>query len=78
MYTTIDGKTRLYITIPSNAPTYARTLELQFGITSGSVTVDYGDGSEAVTVTSSTVSLTHDYIDTGDYVITLTINSGTI
>ena len=78
MYTTIDGKTRLYITIPSNAPTYARTLELQFGITLGSVTVDYGDGSEAVTVTSSTVSLTHDYIDTGDYVITLTINSGTI
>ncbi len=78
MYTTVDGKTRLYITIPSNAPSYARTLELQFGITSGSVTVDYGDGNDPVTITSSSVSLSHDYTDTGDYVITLTVNSGTV
>ena len=78
MYTTVDGKTRLYITIPSNAPTYARTLELIFYITNGSVTVDFGDGSEAVTVTSSSVTLTHDYTNTGDYVITLTVNSGTL
>ena len=78
MYTTADGKTRLYITIPSNAPTYARTLELKFGITSGSVTVDYGDGSSPVTTTDAYVSLTHDYTNTGDYVITLTVNSGTV
>ena len=32
MYITSDGKTRFYITIPSNAPSYARTLELNFGI----------------------------------------------
>ena len=47
-------------------------------ITSGGVTVDYGDGSTAVTVTDANVSLSHDYTDTGDYVITLTVNSGTV
>ena len=78
MYTTADGKTRLYITIPPNAPAYTRTLGLKFSITSGSVTVDYGDGSTAVTVTDANVSLSHDYTDTGDYVITLTVNSGIV
>ena len=78
MYVTDDGKTRLYITIPDNAPDNARTLELMFAITSGSVTVDYGDGSDPVTVTSSFASRTHDYTNTGDYIITLTVSSGTV
>ena len=79
MYITTDGKTHLYITIPSNAPSYARTLELKFSINgSGSVAVDYGDGSTTVIVTTPSVFLSHDYVDTGDYIITLTVNNGTV
>ncbi len=77
-YTTSDGKTRLYINISENAPEYARTFELKFKISNGSVTVNYGDGSDFITVTTSDVSLTHNYVNTGNYVITLTINSGSI
>ena len=74
MYTTDDGKTRIYISLQDG-----RTSPMLGCCPNGTVTVDWGDGSatEALTGTSvSTVKWTsnHQYTNPGDYVITLTVD----
>lgn len=75
MYITDDGKTRYYITVTEDE------LSLSFGTSiNGSATVDWGDGTTS-TLTGSSLTVpsrteNHTYAAPGDYVVTLTINSG--
>ena len=82
MYITDDGKTRLYITIPSNSMAGrppARSdvpLYIQQTVANG-VTIDWGDGSPAETLDGTgVVNTTHHYDEAGDYVITLEPGEG--
>lgn len=74
-YITDDGKTRIYITIDQDA-----RLNVDLNINqsvSGSVTVNWGDGSAAETITGTGyVSATHNYPGMGDYLITLEVTAG--
>lgn len=72
MYVTDDGKTRLYIEVPTNART---TVPLCFrqSVANG-VEVDWGDGSAVETFSrsgSTNILPTHTYSSVGNYVITL-------
>ena len=74
-YITDDGKTRLYCHFEEGR------LHPYLGICpNGTVVVDWGDGSATSTLTGtslSTVQYTyHDYASAGDYIITLTVLSG--
>ena len=77
MYTTSDGKTRIYITIPAGTTGAGLTFYVRYTQTvSQGVTVDWGDGnSETFTGTSAT-NRSHTYSAAGDYVITLNATSG--
>lgn len=77
MYVTADGKTRAYITIPNNT---RKTVRVNWNQTvANSVSVDFGDGSSAVTVSGTgNKNAVHEYVTCGDYVITLTVSSGTM
>jgi hypothetical protein len=71
-YITDDGKTRLYITIAADG---RMTVPLQFNQTvANGVTIDWGDGSDMETVSSTGgVSTSHTYTSVGDYVISLDV-----
>ena len=82
MYITDDGKTRLYITIPSNSmagrPPARSDVPLYISqtVTNG-VTIDWGDGSPTETLDGTgNVNTTHHYDEAGDYVITLEPGDG--
>lgn len=69
-----DGKTRIYITLPEG-----RTSPMLGVCPNGTVTVDWGDGTEPNVLTgTSTTSVkwtpTHNYASAGDYVISLTVD----
>ena len=73
MYTTDDGTTRLYITLQEG-----RTSPMLGVGVNGTVTVDWGDGTEADVLTGTSVSSVkwtpnHAYAAPGDYVIRLTV-----
>lgn len=74
MYTTNDGKTRVYITL------YAGRTSPKLGCCpNGTVTVDWGDGTTPDVLTGTSVTVVqwtpnHEYAEPGDYVITLTVN----
>ena len=78
MYITDDGKTRLYITLTEGR------LKPYLGLTGNSVgttvSIDWGDGSvaESVTLDTVTVYTPHEYVSGGDYVITIAVVSGSI
>lgn len=74
MYTTDDGTTRLYITLQEG-----RTSPMLGVGVNGTVTVDWGDGTEPDVLTGTSVSTTvwtpnHAYAAPGDYVIRLTVD----
>ena len=74
MYATDDGKTRIYIHLEEG-----RTSPMLGCCPNGTVTVDWGDGTDPDTLTgtsTSTVQWTgnHEYASAGDYVITLTVS----
>lgn len=74
MYTTDDGTTRLYITLQEG-----RTSPMLGVGVNGTVTVDWGDGTEPDVLTGTSVSTTvwtpnHAYTAPGDYVIRLTVD----
>lgn len=77
MYVTSDGKTRAYITIPNNL---RKTVRVNWNQSVAySVSVDFGDGSAAVTKSGTgNKNAVHEYATCGDYVITLTVSSGTM
>ncbi|MBO5257131.1 MAG: leucine-rich repeat domain-containing protein [Clostridia bacterium] len=74
MYITDDGKTRVYITLHDG-----RTSPLLGCCPNGTVTVDWGDGTEPDVLTGTSTSTAkwtpnHEYAAPGDYVITLTVD----
>ena len=74
MYTTDDGTTRLYIHLEEG-----RTSPMLGVCPNGTVTVDWGDGTDPDTLTGTSISTvkwtpTHEYSAPGDYVIRLTVN----
>ena len=74
IYITDDGTTRIYITLQEG-----RTSPMLGVCPKGTVTVDWGDGTEPDVLTgTSTASVkwtpTHNYAKPGDYVIRLTVN----
>ena len=82
MYITDDGKTRLYITIPSNSmagrPPARSDVPLYISQTvANGVTIDWGDGSPTETLDGTgNVNTTHHYDEAGDYMITLEPGEG--
>ena len=73
MYTTDDGKTRIYIHLEEG-----RTSPMLGCCPNGTVTVDWGDGSTS-TLTGTSTSIVkwtsnHNYANAGDYVITLAVS----
>ena len=76
-YITSDGKTRLYISVPANSepglPPPRNQVPLYFrqNVANG-VTIDWGDGSPAETLSGTgVVNTTHTYETAGDFVISL-------
>ena len=74
MYITDDGKTRIYITLHDG-----RTSPMLGCCPNGTVTVDWGDGTEPDVLTGTSTSTAkwtpnHEYAAPGDYVITLTVD----
>ena len=74
MYITDDGKTRIYIHLEEG-----RTSPMLGCCPNGTVTVDWGDGTEPDTLTGTSVSTvkwtpTHEYSAAGDYVIKLSVS----
>ena len=75
MYITDDGKTRFYITL-----TEGRLSPVLGLCPSGTLTIDWGDGTPTETMTGNysdvLMYLPHTYSTPGDYVVTVTPNSG--
>ena len=74
MYITDDGKTRIYIHLEDG-----RTSPMLGCCPNGTVTVDWGDGTEPDTLTGTSTSTvkwtpTHEYSAAGDYVIKLSVS----
>ena len=74
MYITDDGKTRIYIHLEDG-----RTSPMLGCCPNGTVTVDWGDGTEPDVLTGTSTSTvkwtpTHEYGAAGDYVIKLTVD----
>ena len=74
IYTTDDGKTRVYITLQEG-----RTSPMLGVCPKGTVTIDWGDGTEPDILTGTSTSTvkwtpTHNYAEPGDYVISLTVD----
>lgn len=72
LYTTDDGKTRIYIHLPEG-----RTSPMIGICPNGTVTVDWGDGTATNTLTGTSITSVkwtpvHEYSEPGDYVIKLT------
>lgn len=76
MYITSSGKTEIFVTFEDQ--NYLSPI-LALGV-SGTVTVDWGDGSQTDVMTGSSYSTlsyaTHTYSDIGDYIISIEVNSG--
>lgn len=71
MYITDDGKTRLYLEIPE---TLRKGVVLEYYQTKANgVRVDWGDGTTEVSDAVGDVSLTHDYAESGNYLVTLEV-----
>ena len=75
IYTTNDGKTRLYIHIADKARS---TVPLYISQTvANGVTIDWGDESATETLAGTgTVNMSHAYGAVGDFTISLTVNDG--
>ena len=78
MYITSDGKTRLYIRLSEGR------LKPYLGLTGNSsgtaVSIDWGDNTaeESVTLNNTTVYTPHEYAASGNYVIAITVTTGSI
>lgn len=73
-YVTSDGKTRIYIDIYDEL---LKHMSLYFKCsTDGGVTIDWGDGNTTVSTSTVLKTYTHDYSALGQYIITLTVASG--
>ena len=78
IYITDDGKTRIYIHIDEDDPVLSASVAFKSSTTQN-VTIDWGDGGTSLRCGSKSLStFSHTYLNGGDYVITLTVNNGTI
>lgn len=75
-YITDDGKTRLYVTIDESNPSKKASVVFK-STPANNTTIDWGDGTTSVG-SPNNYGASHTYDAYGDYVITLTVNSGTI
>ena len=76
IYITDDGKTRIYITTPENDFMGYMSFQLN-----GSAKLNWGDGSDEIDITNNntnTLSFSHNYVNSGDYIITIEVTSGTL
>ena len=77
MYVTSDGATRIYIRLEEGR----LSPYCGFGV-NGTAVIDWGDGSSTDTVTGTNVSAViitpHVYATAGDYIISITVSSGSI
>lgn len=74
-----DGKTRIFIHIAEDTPDNRLTFYLRFTASvADNTTVDWGDGTTETLGSTSATNYGHTYAQGGDYVITLTVNTGTI
>lgn len=78
LYTTSDGKTRLYLNIFNTDNRQYRTILSSWNQTaSNGVTIDWGDGSETYTESGTGNKFATHIYEPGQYVLTLKVNSGT-
>ena len=74
-----DGKTRIWIHIVEDTPENRLTFYLRFtASTADNTTVDWGDGTTQTLGSTSATNYSHKYSQGGDYIIVMTVNSGTI
>lgn len=73
LYTTTDGKTRLYVDI-KNAGNLAIGLNLMQTKAAGAV-VEWGDGSQERTPDGTSITLAHTYPAAGQYAIAITVDT---
>lgn len=74
-----DGKTRIFIHIAEGTPDNRLTFYLRFTASeANNTTVDWGDGVSETLGSTTATNYSHKYPSGGDYVITMTVNSGTI
>lgn len=74
-----DGKTRIWIHIAEGTPDNRLTFYLRFtASTANNTTVDWGDGTTETLGSTTATNYSHKYPSGGDYVIVMTVNSGTI
>lgn len=72
MYVTDDGKTRIYITVSDQTKSFWLGFSLN-----GTVSIDWGDGSENSNMTkTSYIKVHHEYATAGSYVISIEVKSG--
>lgn len=71
-YTTDDGATRIFITIP-DTPELSFTLSLGQSVDNG-INVDWGDGTTDGSGVGADVVMTHEYAEPGDYVVSFRAN----
>ena len=74
-----DGKTRIWIHIADGTPDNRLTFYLRFTASeANNTTVDWGDGTTETLGSTTATNYSHKYAAGGDYIITMTVNSGTI
>ena len=74
-----DGKTRIWIHIADGTPDNRLTFYLRFTASeANNTTVDWGDGTTETLGSTTATNYSHKYSQGGDYVITMTVNTGTI
>ena len=79
MYTTDDGKTRIHIDIPRGLPQSRMQMVVCFkSSVADNVLIDWGDGTSETIGSTSTTSYSHTYSNSGEYVISLEVTSGSI
>jgi len=74
-----DGKTRIFIHIAEGTPDNRLTFYLRFtASTANNTTVDWGDETVETLGDTTATNYPHKYAGSGDYIIVMTVNSGTI
>ena len=74
-----DGKTRIWIHIADDTPDNRLTFYLRFTASeANNTTVDWGDGITETLGSTTATNYPHKYAGGGDYIIVMTVNSGTI
>ena len=77
MYVPTDGKTHVFINIPTDDPSYETTLYFGHTAASGQTVIDWGDGSPTETASGeSAAEHSHTYANPGRYEVTLDTVSG--